>query len=185
MSGSNFGRVGDLKCLCKSQKSRIVCLQFLAFLHLTLSFGQAGGEVSGVIWAASAMGIVRDWPQTLPCASKPSTNVLPPTVKWGLKRQQHNTGGLVVGSIKITRHKIDILTTSWSRSFGRLSQKLGPSIKPAAKRGEPRFATDMGRRLGKMNFFATDLGQKIDAIWVLSSNTFPMKIFLISMLLKI
>ena len=113
------------------------------------------GEVSGVIWAALTMGIVRDWLQTLPPASTYTSDVLPPNCQVAQYK-----GGLVVGSIKITRHKIDILTTVQWRSFGR-AKNWAQSIKPAAKCWEPKACGD---RCGTKDL-QKNMGQNMGPIW--------------------
>ena len=50
------------------------------------------GEVSGVIWAALVMGIVRDWRDTMSPAFNYTSNVLQPTVKW------RKRGGTIQGA---------------------------------------------------------------------------------------
>ena len=88
------------------------------------ALANAGGQVSTVIWAASTMGIVRDW--TTHCVALSNMGT---TYNEQLERWARNNTGNKKGSIKITRRKIDILTTSRCRSFGRQGGKSGPRYK--------------------------------------------------------
>ena len=88
------------------------------------ALANAGGQVSTVIWAASTMGIVRDW--TTHCVALSNMRT---TYNEQLERWARNNTGNKKGSIKITRRKIDILTTSRCRSFGRQGGKSGPRYK--------------------------------------------------------
>ena len=70
------------------------------------------------------MGIVRDW--TTHCFALSNMGT---TYNEQLQSGARNNTGNKKGSIKITRRKIDILTTSRCRSFGRQGGKSGPRYK--------------------------------------------------------
>ena len=99
------------------------------------ALANAGGQVSTVIWAASTMGIVRDW--TTHCVALLNMGT---TYNEQLERWARNNTGNKKGSIKITRRKIDILTTSRCRSFGRQGGKSGPRYK---SRSQTQGAKDL------------------------------------------
>ena len=98
------------------------------------------------------MGIVRDW--TTHCVALSNMRT---TYNEQLERWARNNTGNKKGSIKITRRKIDILTTSRCRSFGRQGGKSGPRYKT---RSQTQGAKDLSL------IWDEEFGQIWDSLWI-------------------